>query len=55
MNTVIGYDVIDNQTKAVVKSYGEGKGSTARAFANKKDLQYGAVRYVVRSIYSKEV
>lgn len=55
MNTVIGYDVIDNQTKAVVKSYGEGKGSVARAYANKKDLQYGAVRYVVRFVYSQAV
>lgn len=55
MNTVIGYDVIDNQTKAVVKSYSEGKGSVARAYANKKDLQYGAVRYVVRFIYSQAV
>lgn len=55
MNTVIGYDVIDNQTKAIVKSYGEGKGSVARAYANKKDLAYGAIRYVVRPIYSQVV
>lgn len=55
MKTVIGYDVIDNQTKAVVKSYSEGKGSVARAYANKKDLVYGAIRYVVRPIYSKAV
>lgn len=53
MNKVIGYNVIDIQTKAIVKSYGEGKGSVARSFANKKDLAYGAIRYSVRPIYSE--
>ncbi len=53
MNEVIGYNVIDIQTKAVVKSYGQGKGNVARAYANKKDLAYGAIRYSVRPIYSE--
>lgn len=51
----VAYEVVDIQTKAVIKQYPAGKSSTARAFANKKDLQYGAVRYAVRFVYSKEV
>lgn len=47
---IIAYEVVDIQTKAVIKQYPAGKGSTARAFANKKDLQYGAVRYIVRLV-----
>jgi len=46
----VAYEVVDIQTKAIVKQYPAGKGSTARAYANKKDLQYGAVRYVVRLV-----
>jgi hypothetical protein len=46
----IGHEVVDIQTKAVIKQYGEGKGQAARNFANKKDLAYGAVRYVVRLV-----
>lgn len=48
--TNVAYEVIDIQTKAVIKQYPAGKGSTARAYANKKDLAYGAVRYIVRLI-----
>lgn len=53
MNEVIGYEVVDIQTKAVVKSYAQGKGQVARNFANKRDLAYGAIRYIVKPIYSK--
>lgn len=46
----VAYEVVDIQTKAVIKQYPAGKGSTARAFANKKDLAYGAVRFIVRLV-----
>lgn len=51
MNKVIGYEVVDNQTKAVIKTYSEGKRQAARNFANKRDLAYGAIRYVVRPVW----
>lgn len=44
------YHVIDSHTKETIKTYPDGKGRIARVFANKKDMQYGAVRYVVRFI-----
>lgn len=52
MNEVIGYEVVDIQTKSVVKSYGQGKSQVARNYANKKDLEYGAIRYIVKPIYT---
>ena len=55
MLEVIGYEVVDNQTKTVVKSYGAGKLSLASKFANKKDLSYGAIRYIVRPIYKESI
>ena len=52
MNTElnVAYEVVDILTGAVVKQYPAGKGSVARAYANKKDLAYGAVRFVVRLV-----
>lgn len=50
MNEIIGYEVVDIQTKVVVKSYAQGKGQVARSFANKRDLPYGAVRFIVRLV-----
>lgn len=51
MNTSnIVYEVVDIQTKAVIKQYPVDKGQAARNFANKRDLAYGAVRYVVRLV-----
>ena len=50
MNTQVAYEVVDIQTKAVVKQYLAGKGQVARAYANKRDLAYGAVRFVVRLV-----
>lgn len=46
----IAYHVVDCHTKAIVKEYAEGKGKQARAYANKLDLRYGAVRYVVKLV-----
>jgi len=53
MNKAIGYDVIDKQTGKVIKSYGEGKRALASSFANKKDIQHGAIRYQVKTIWSE--
>lgn len=53
MKEVIGYEVVDNQTKAVIKTYSGDQGRKARAFANKKDLAYGAVRYIVRIVWGE--
>lgn len=44
------YQVIDIQTKAIIKSYPEDKGRAARAYAHKLDTKYGAVRYVVKFV-----
>lgn len=48
--TNVVYEVVDIQTKAVIKQYPAGKGQAARSFANKRDLAYGAVRFVVRLV-----
>lgn len=50
IQTNVAYEVVDIQTKAVIKQYPAGKGSTARAYANKRDLAYGACRYIVRLV-----
>lgn len=46
------YLVIDNHTKSIVKEYASDKGKAARNYANKLDLKYGAVRYIVRIVWS---
>jgi len=46
----VAYQVVDIQTKAVVKEYPAGKGQVARNFASKRDMQYGAVRFIVRIV-----
>ena len=45
------YDIIDIQTGSVVAS--RKKRLDATRLADKKDLEYGAVRYVVKPIWSK--
>lgn len=42
------YQVIDHRTQAVVGTYSTAK--RARNVANKKDLEYGAIRYGVRRV-----
>jgi len=42
------YQVIDRQTRAVVGTYSTL--SRAHRAADKKDLEYGAIRYLVRRI-----
>ena len=45
------YSIVDIQTKAIVgKLYNDR--SRARTQANKLDLKYGAIRYVVRTNYA---
>lgn len=44
------YQVIDTQTKAVIKTYSKDKARAARAYAHKLDAKYGAVRYVVKFV-----
>lgn len=45
------YSIVDIQTKAVVgKPYNDR--SRARTQANKLDLKYGAIRYIVRTNYA---
>lgn len=44
------YHVIDTQTKKIIASYPEDKARVARNRANKLDLNYGAIRYVVRFV-----
>lgn len=47
------YSIVDIQTKAVVgKPYNDRV--RARNQANKLDLKYGAIRYVVRTNYATE-
>lgn len=48
--TSVAYQVIDIQTNAVVKEYPAGKGQAAHRYADKKDLAYGAVRYIVKLV-----
>ncbi len=47
------YQVVDIQTKQVVGTYGNRKAASRRA--DKLDLAYGAIRYVVRIIWADEV
>ena len=46
-----GYSVFDTKTKAYVKEYAPDKRKNAVNWADKKDLEYGAVRYVVEAFY----
>lgn len=48
---LMGYELIDNQTKKVLRKYGPDKRRFASRAADKLDLQYGAIRYSVRPIY----
>ncbi|WP_391560677.1 hypothetical protein [Robertmurraya sp.] len=53
MAAMTTYVIIDIQTKAQVgKVYTERKRASAQA--NRPDMKYGAIRYVVKSIYADE-
>lgn len=46
----VAYEVVDIQTKVVIKQYPAGKGQAARNFAHKRDAAYGACRFIVRLV-----
>ncbi len=50
---IIGYELKDNRTGAIVGKYGLAQGKRARTRADKLDLEYGAIRYSVRPIYKE--
>ena len=52
MSQIIGYRVIDTKTMQQVRNtYGADKRHLAQRMADKLDLEYGAVRYVVQPIW----
>lgn len=53
MSTPIRYDVIDIQTQKVVKSCKTRNGATRAA--DNRDNAYGAVRYIVKPVYSEVI
>ncbi len=44
------YLLIDSHTEEILKEYEDGKGHIARRRADRLDLQYGAVRYIVKPV-----
>lgn len=59
--SVVAYQIVDGQTDKVLKQYivksPEDQGRLRRQshrLANKYDLQYGAIRYPVRTIWSDD-
>lgn len=51
MNNAIRYDIIDIQTKKVVSSHATR--AVAKATANRKDIAYGAIRFIVKPVYAE--
>lgn len=51
---LIGYTVTDRRTGQVLRRYkAEGRRAAYR-FADKKDLEYGAIRYGVDPLYAEQ-
>jgi len=48
--SAVRYDIIDIKTKLVIAS--RKTRSAATKFADRKDLEYGAVRYIVQPIWA---
>lgn len=48
------YQLMDTHTGKVLGTYSYAQRNRARNRADKLDLQYGAVRYTVRPIFSSE-
>ncbi len=46
------YELIDTKTGNVLKTYSYAQRNRARSRANKLDLQYGAVRYIIKPIFA---
>lgn len=51
MREVAKYQVVDVQSGRVVGEYAAKSVNRARSFADRKDREYGAVRYVVRPVW----
>ena len=51
MNNTV-YELIDTQTKKVIATYSYAQRNRARNKRDKLDLQYGAVRYILKPIFS---
>lgn len=49
-SSIVRYDIIDSQSKKVIAS--RKTRTAATNFADRKDLEYGAVRYLVKAIWS---
>lgn len=50
MTSAIRYDILDNKTGLVIAS--RKTRSAATKFADRKDLEYGAVRYIVSPVWA---
>lgn len=46
------YQIIDNQTKEIIGTYKTRKRATTRA--DKLDIKYGAIRYIVKPIFDQK-
>ena len=49
-NTI--YQLIDTKTNTVIKEYAYSQRNRARNRRDKLDLQYGAVRYILKPIFN---
>lgn len=46
----MAYECVDSQTGAVLRTVPGAKRTMLRRWADKKDMAYGAVRYIVRPV-----
>ena len=46
------YQLIDTKTQKVIATYSYAQRNRARARRDKLDLQYGAIRYIVKPIFN---
>jgi len=53
MKTIVGYEVIDSQTGKIVWSGSYAQRNIGRRVADKRDAQYGAVRYIPRPVFQE--
>lgn len=51
----VAYEVVDNQTRKVVGTFKPANRVRARRMADRKDMEYGAIRYIVRPVWAEVV
>ena len=51
-STIIAYQVVCTKTGTILKEYKHGQRKLARRYADKKDLQHGAICTNVRPVWS---